>query len=77
MAIHVFIDGAEGTTGLKIHERLSARDDVRVESIDPALRKDAAARGAMIRRSDVTFLCLPDEAAREAVARWRKVRTRF
>ncbi len=63
----VFIDGREGTTGLRIMERLSARNDIELLLIDEALRKDTEARRAMIEASDVTFLCLPDAAAREAV----------
>ena len=63
----VFIDGREGTTGLRIMERLSARKDIELLIIDEALRKDTEARREMIAKSDVTFLCLPDAAAREAV----------
>lgn len=64
----VFIDGREGTTGLRITERLTERKDIELLVIDEALRKDAQARREMIAQSDVTFLCLPDAAAREAVA---------
>ncbi len=64
----VFIDGREGTTGLRITERLSARNDIELLLIDEALRKDINARREMIAASDVTFLCLPDAAAKEAVA---------
>lgn len=63
----VFIDGREGTTGLRIMERLSARSDIELLLIDEALRKDPDARRALIEQSDVTFLCLPDAAAKEAV----------
>ena len=63
----VFIDGREGTTGLRIMERLGARNDIELLIIDEALRKDPAARKEMISASDVTFLCLPDAAAKEAV----------
>lgn len=66
--IHVFIDGAEGTTGLRLNDRLSGREDVRLLAIDPALRKDAAERARLANSADVVFLCLPDAAAREAVA---------
>ena len=64
----VFIDGREGTTGLRIMERLGARKDIELLMIDEALRKDPEARREMISKSDVTFLCLPDAAAIEAVA---------
>ncbi len=63
----VFIDGREGTTGLRIMERLGARKDIELLIIDEALRKDMQARREMIGKSDVTFLCLPDAAAKEAV----------
>lgn len=64
----VFVDGREGTTGLRIIERLSARQDIKLLMIDEALRKDPEARREMIAQSDVSFLCLPDAAAKEAVA---------
>lgn len=64
----VFVDGQEGTTGLRIHEYLAARTDIEVLRIDPALRKDAAARAKSLNAADVAFLCLPDAAAKEAVA---------
>ncbi|MDO4552724.1 MAG: N-acetyl-gamma-glutamyl-phosphate reductase [Bacillota bacterium] len=65
----VFIDGREGTTGLRIYSRLEQREDVELLSItDEERRKDAAARREMIRGADVVFLCLPDQAARESVA---------
>lgn len=63
----VFIDGAEGTTGLKIFERFKGRNDIELLKIDPELRKDEAERRKLINASDITFLCLPDAAAIEAV----------
>ncbi len=63
----VFIDGAEGTTGLQIHSRLNERDDIEIVSIPPEKRKDAQARSHFINSADVAILCLPDDAAREAV----------
>ena len=68
MKTKVFIDGSEGTTGLRIHERLDNRDDIELLTIAPELRKDPAERSRLINTSDITFLCLPDSAAREAVA---------
>lgn len=64
----IFIDGSEGTTGLRIHERFQNRDDIQLLTISSELRKDAAERARLINESDFTFLCLPDAAAREAVS---------
>ncbi|MBP3655445.1 MAG: N-acetyl-gamma-glutamyl-phosphate reductase [Clostridia bacterium] len=63
----IYIDGSEGTTGLRIFERLGSRSDIEILTIDPALRKDADERRKLINQSDITFLCLPDAAAKEAV----------
>lgn len=68
MKTKVFIDGSEGTTGLRIHERFSLRDDVELMSISPELRKDPAERKRLINSSDITFLCLPDAAAIESAS---------
>lgn len=64
----VFIDGKEGTTGLKIYERFEHRSDIQILLIDEDKRKDPSERAKMINSSDFTFLCLPDAAAIEAVS---------
>ena len=63
----VFIDGSEGTTGLRIFERFEGRDDIEVMKIPSELRKDPEEIKKYINASDITFLCLPDKAATEAV----------
>ena len=68
MKYRAFVDGQEGTTGLRIHEYLSQRDDIEVLRIDGDKRKDAAERARLLNAADVAFLCLPDVAAREAAA---------
>lgn len=68
MGAKIFIDGQEGTTGLKILERFKDRSDVEILKIDEDKRKDAAERKKLINSSDFTFLCLPDAAAVEAVS---------
>ena len=68
MKTRVFIDGSEGTTGLRIHERFQGRDDIELLKIDPELRKDPDERKRLINASDITFLCLPDAAAKESVS---------
>jgi N-acetyl-gamma-glutamyl-phosphate reductase len=64
----VYVDGQEGTTGLKIHSMLAGRTDLEVLSIAPNKRKDPAERARLMNQADVSFLCLPDDAAREATA---------
>ncbi len=68
MKTKIFIDGSEGTTGLRIDERFRGRDDVELLKIDSEKRKDRDERKRLINASDITFLCLPDEAARESVS---------
>lgn len=67
MKFKIFIDGKEGTTGLRIFERFQNRNDIELISIPEELRKDLEARKKCINESDITFLCLPDAAAIEAV----------
>ena len=64
----IFIDGREGTTGLRIQQRLASMDGLNLLTLPEALRKDASARKELLQQADVAFLCLPDDAAREAVA---------
>lgn len=68
MSYTVFVDGQEGTTGLQINEYLAQRSDIELLRIDPDKRKDLAERKRLINESDVTFLCLPDDAAKESVS---------
>ena len=68
MTYRVYVDGQEGTTGLRIHEMLARRPDIEVLRIDPERRKDPAERARLLNAADVAFLCLPDPAAREAAA---------
>ncbi len=65
----VFIDGSQGTTGLRIFDRLSAREDIELITLSEELRKDLSARIDAINSSDITFLCLPDAAAIEVAER--------
>ena len=68
MAHTVYVDGQEGTTGLRIHEVLAGRRDIELLRIAPELRKDNAERARLLNAADVAFLCLPDAAAREAAS---------
>ncbi|MBO6066447.1 MAG: N-acetyl-gamma-glutamyl-phosphate reductase, partial [Lachnospiraceae bacterium] len=63
MATKIFIDGSEGTTGLRIFERFEGRDDIELLKIHSELRKDPDTIKKYINDSDITFLCLPDAAA--------------
>lgn len=63
----IFMDGSSGTTGLRIADRLAERDEFEILKISEADRKDVRARAAVINESDLSFLCLPDDAAREVV----------
>ena len=76
MSVSVFIDGAAGTTGLEIRERLAGRGDIAIVALDDDRRKDPAARAEALNDSDFVILCLPDDAAREAVALIANDRTR-
>ena len=64
----IFVDGQEGTTGLQINDYLAKRNDIEVLKIDNDKRKDLNERAKFINESDITFLCLPDEAAKESVS---------
>lgn len=77
MAVNVFIDGKEGTTGLKIFERFADRSDINIMQIDEDKRKDPAEKTKIINASDYTFLCLPDAAAVESVQLCTNSKTRI
>jgi N-acetyl-gamma-glutamyl-phosphate reductase len=68
MKYKIFVDGSEGTTGLKINERLEMRNDLDILKINPEKRKDIKERKKYINDADIVFLCLPDAAAKEAVS---------
>lgn len=68
MTTTLFIDGAAGTTGIQIRERLAGRGEFRLLTLDEAARKDDAARAEAINAADIVILCLPDDAARQSVA---------
>ena len=77
MAYRIFVDGQEGTTGLQIVQRLSRHPEVTLLSIDPDKRKDPEEKAKVINASDVTFLCLPDAAAKESAALLNNAHTRM
>ncbi len=76
MTVKVFIDGAAGTTGIEIHDRLAGRRDISLVTVPEERRKDAAARADALNAADAVILCLPDDAAREAVSLIDNGRTR-
>jgi N-acetyl-gamma-glutamyl-phosphate reductase len=67
MKYKIFVDGSEGTTGLKINKRLALQPNIELLTIDSDLRKDTAERAKFLNMADIAFLCLPDTAAKEAV----------
>ena len=77
MSVTIFIDGAVGTTGIDIRDRLAGRSDLTVVTLDDDRRKDAAARAEALNDADIAILCLPDDAAREAVALVERGTTRI
>lgn len=76
MTTHIFIDGGVGTTGLEIGERLAGRPELTLIALDEKDRKNASARRDALNGADIVLLCLPDDAAREAVALIDNDRTR-
>jgi N-acetyl-gamma-glutamyl-phosphate reductase len=76
MSVNVFIDGAVGTTGLEIGERLAGRSDITLVTLPDERRKDISARAEALNAADAVILCLPDDAARAAVSLIRNPRTR-
>jgi N-acetyl-gamma-glutamyl-phosphate reductase len=77
MKYKIFVDGQEGTTGLKINERLEKRNDMEILTIDQEKRKDPVERSKLLNEADVVFLCLPDAAARESVSLVQNKTTRI
>jgi N-acetyl-gamma-glutamyl-phosphate reductase len=77
MSFKVFVDGQEGTTGLKIRDHLSKRIDIELLEIEPERRKDPSRRKELLNEAEIVFLCLPDAAAREAAAMVSNARTKI
>lgn len=77
MKYKVYVDGQEGTTGLKINERLAGRTDIEILKIASEKRKDIEARRVLLNEADIVFLCLPDAASREAVSLVENKNTRI
>src|SRR5690242_7447840 len=75
-AMKVYIDGQYGTTGLKIHEKVNQRKDVELLSISEEQKKDPEIRIKLMNEADIVFLCLPDQAAREALTLIKNPNTR-
>ena len=67
MKKNIFIDGEVGTTGLQVYDRLSKHPNVNILKVDQSKRKDTVYKKQLLKESDVTFLCLPDQIARETV----------
>ncbi|WP_010278194.1 N-acetyl-gamma-glutamyl-phosphate reductase [Paenibacillus senegalensis] len=72
MSCKIYVDGQDGTTGIKIHDHLAKNPNVELLKIDPERRKDKDARSSLINEADLVFLCLPDSASREAVSMVKK-----
>lgn len=77
MTVRVFVDGAVGTTGLEIHQRLKGRAELSLITLDESQRKSASARKDALNAADIVILCLPDDAAREAVSLIENATTRI
>lgn len=77
MKYKIFVDGQEGTTGLKIHDYLSNRSDIEVLHIESEYRKNIEARRILLNEADIAFLCLPDIAAKESVSLVSNSKTRI
>lgn len=77
MPFKVFVDGQEGTTGLRINEYLLKRNDLEILHINPDERKDPEARRVLLNEADIAFLCLPDSAALESVSLVNNDKTRI
>jgi N-acetyl-gamma-glutamyl-phosphate reductase len=73
----IFVDGQEGTTGLKIHDFLASRKDIEVLKIDSEERKNPAKRRILLNKADIVFLCLPDSISRESVSMIENNKTRI
>lgn len=77
MKYKVFVDGQEGTTGLKIHEYLNNRDDIEILTIESENRKNIEVKRNLLNEADIVFLCLPDIASKESVSLVSNKKTRI